>query len=102
MQKENKMKKAGVRELRLHFSQYLQEVKQGEQIVITERGEGIAQILPLYPDESKQEKKIQATLRQLAQKGIVQLPPKQKFLGPPKRTKVQGTPFSDAVIEDRR
>jgi prevent-host-death family protein len=96
------MKKAGVRELRLHFSRYLQEVKQGEQILITERGAEIAQILPLRPDESKQERKIQSTLRQLAQKGLIQLPPKQKFVGLPKRIEVQGTPFSDAVIEDRR
>jgi prevent-host-death family protein len=96
------MKKAGVRELRLHFSQYLQEVKQGEQILITERGAEIAQILPLRPDESKQERKIQSTLRQLAQKGLIQLPPKQNFVGHPKRIKVQGSPFSDAVIEDRR
>ncbi len=96
------MKKAGVRELRLHFSQYLQEVKQGEQILITERGAEIAQILPIRPSESKQERKIQSTLRQLAQKGLIQLPPRQKFVGLPKRVKVQGTPFSDAVIEDRR
>jgi prevent-host-death family protein len=96
------MKKAGVRELRLHFSQYLREVKQGEQILITERGEEIAQILPLSPKESKQERKIQSTLRQLAQEGLIQIPPRQKFVGPPKRIKVQGTPFSDAVIEDRR
>lgn len=96
------MKKAGVRELRLHFSQYLQEVKQGEQILITERGAEIAQILPVPPNESKQERKIQSALQQLAQKGLIQLPPKQKFVGHPKRIKVHGTPFSDAVIEDRR
>ncbi len=96
------MKKAGVRELRLHFSQYLQEVKQGEPLLITERGEGVAQILPLLPNESKQGRKIQAALRQLAQKGLIHLPPRQKFAGPPKRIKIPGKPFSEAVIEDRR
>lgn len=96
------MKKAGVRELRLHFSRYLQEVKQGEHVIITERGEGIAQILPLHPNESKEKKEIQDRLRQLAEKGFIQLPTGQKFTTPAKRVKFQGKPFSDAVIEDRR
>ncbi|MCG6534944.1 MAG: type II toxin-antitoxin system prevent-host-death family antitoxin [Syntrophales bacterium LBB04] len=96
------MKKAGVREVRLHFSRYLQEVKRGEPLIITERGEGIAQILPLSPNQSRQEKEIQDGLRRLAEKGFVQLPSGQKLTGPAKRIKVQGKPFSDAVIEDRR
>lgn len=96
------MKKAGVRELRLHFSRYLQEIKQGEQILITERGKEIAQILPFFPNQGKQERKTQATLQKLAQKGLIQLSPRQRFVAPPKRIKFIGSPFSDTVIEDRR
>jgi prevent-host-death family protein len=95
------MKEAGIRELRLHFSQYLQEVKQGEPLIITERGRGVAQITPL-PVRDRSQKAQQAKLRQLAEKGYISLPPRQKFSTFPKRIKVQGTPFSDAVIEDRR
>ena len=96
------MRKTGVRELRLHLSRYLKEVKDGEPILITERGAEIAQILPLRSREDQKEVKIQSTIRRLSQKGLVQLPLRQKLGGPPKRIKVPGTSFSDAVIEDRR
>lgn len=96
------MKKAGVRELRLHLSRYLKEVKDGELILVTERGTEIAQILPLRSREDQKEIKIQSTIGNLAQKGLIQLPPGQKLGGPPKRIKVPGNSFSDAAIEDRR
>lgn len=96
------MKRAGVRELRLHLSRYLKEVKDGEPILITERGREIAQILPLRSREDQKEIKIQSTIGNLAKKGLIQLPPRQKLGGPPRRIKIPGTSFSDAVIEDRR
>jgi prevent-host-death family protein len=39
------MQKAGVRELKMHLSQYLRQVKQGENILVAERGRAIAQIV---------------------------------------------------------
>ena len=40
------MKRIGVRELRQQASRYLQDVKNGETIEVTERGETIARIVP--------------------------------------------------------
>ena len=40
------MKKAGIREARQQLSVLLAEVKKGEEIVITERGEPVARLTP--------------------------------------------------------
>ena len=95
------MKKAGVRELKIHLSQYLRQVKQGENILVTERGRAIAQIVPIKPAAKRED--IQSLLFHLAKKGHILLPQQLgKPMGHPRRIRVKGTPFSDAVIENRR
>jgi prevent-host-death family protein len=37
----------GVRELKAHLSQYLAKVREGEEIIITDRGEPVARIQPV-------------------------------------------------------
>lgn len=97
------MKKAGIRELKIHLSQYLRQVKRGENILVTERGRAIAQIVPVKPDEKEKRKNVRSVLSQLQEKGHILLPQQlTKPTGHPKRVRVKGTPFSDAVIEDRR
>ena len=95
------MKKTGVRELRIHLSRYLRKVKQGENILITERGRAIAQIVPVNSVEKREE--VQSVLFELAKKGHILLPQQWgKPVGQPRRVRVKGTPFSDAVIDSRR
>jgi prevent-host-death family protein len=43
------MKAVGVRELRNHLSEYLRAVKQGEPVLITDRGQVIAELRPPSP-----------------------------------------------------
>jgi prevent-host-death family protein len=38
---------AGIRDLRNHLSQYLERVRSGEEIVVTDRGEAVARLVPL-------------------------------------------------------
>jgi len=38
--------KVGVRELRQNLSKYLERVKAGEELVVTERGEDVARLIP--------------------------------------------------------
>ncbi len=45
------MRSIGVRELRQNASRYLREVKAGETVEVTERGEPIARLVPV-PEES--------------------------------------------------
>ncbi len=41
------MTKAGIKEAREHFTEYLSKVEKGEEIVITKRAEPIAKITPI-------------------------------------------------------
>ena len=41
------MKTAGVKEARDHFSAYLDEVRRGEDVVITEHGRPVAMLVPI-------------------------------------------------------
>jgi prevent-host-death family protein len=95
------MKQVGVRELRLLLSKYLRCVKRGEDVLITERGEIVARIVPASGDKNKDN--VRSALLQLAEKGLI-LPPRkwEKPAGRPRRVRVKGSPFADAVMEGRR
>lgn len=41
------MAEAGIRELRDHLSQYLDRVRAGEELTVTDRGTAIARLLPM-------------------------------------------------------
>jgi prevent-host-death family protein len=45
------MEAVGIRELKTHLSRYLAQVKQGRAVLITERGQGIAVLAPLSPEQ---------------------------------------------------
>jgi len=88
--------RVGVRELRENLRSWLDRVKAGEEVVVTERGKAIAQLMPLDPSRRK--------LEALIELGIVRpsLRPKHRVdlsslpeLGP-------GPTLSDIVIEQRR
>lgn len=42
------MIRAGIKEARQHFTEYLARVEAGEEIIITKRSEPIARILPIH------------------------------------------------------
>jgi prevent-host-death family protein len=42
--------RVGVRELRQNLSKYLERVKDGETLVVTERGHEVARLVPSHPD----------------------------------------------------
>ena len=95
------MKKVGIRELKIHLSQYLQEVKKGKDVLVTDRGKAIAQIVPVKTN--KKEKDIRTALLEMAREGHILLPQQWgKPMAHPNRVKIKGDQFSDAVVEDRR
>ena len=62
-----------VAKLKASLSAYLQKVKQGEEIVITERGKPVARILPItFPSDMPKDER--ARLERLAAEGKVRLP----------------------------
>ena len=89
---------AGIKELKNHLSRYLSRVKEGEDVLVTERGKAIARIIR----EQTKNVSVEEALSPLILKGIVALPSRQLIKDIPKPVKVPGKPVSEIAIEDRR
>ena len=92
------MSTVGVKELKNRLTQYLRRTKQGEEVVVTERGRPIAVIQPIQgarPPES-----LEARLAVLAVRGVVTLPAGRPQ-GRMRRVRVKGRPLSRTILEER-
>ena len=86
------MAEAGIRELRNHLSKYLDRVRTGEELVVTDRGTAIARILPI--DEMR-------PYDRLVQEGLIE-PATSKTRRRPQRPARTKGPVSDLVADQRR
>jgi prevent-host-death family protein len=93
--RDNIMETIGIRELKENLGHYMDRVRTGEKITITDRKKEIAVIIPLGKKD-KEEK-----IYQLIQRGIASWQG-GKPKGLPARIVSKGKSVSDAVIEDRR
>jgi prevent-host-death family protein len=66
------MKEVGIRELKNRLSEYIRLVRQGEVVMVTDRGEVVAELRPPEPG-SELEKRYPA-LAEMARRGQVRLP----------------------------
>lgn len=85
----------GIREFRAKLSHYLDRVKGGEELIVTERGTRVARVTP-YKRRSK--------LDELIAQGRVRPPLRPKTpIRPEEKVKVDGPPWvTDQLLEDRR
>jgi prevent-host-death family protein len=65
------MKSVGVRELKNRLSEYLRSVRLGESVLVTDRGEVVAELLP--PGHAQTDPSMPAGLQGLAKRGLVTL-----------------------------
>jgi prevent-host-death family protein len=93
------MSTVGVRELKNRLTQYLRRTKQGEEVIVTERGNPIALIQPIKSADKAVS--LEAKLARLAAQGLVTLPT-QKPLKRVRLVQVSGKPISKTAVEDRR
>lgn len=93
------MATVGVRELKNRLTQYLRRAKQGEEVVVTERGRPIALIRPIQQGEPAAG--LEARLARLAAHGYLTLPTR-RLLKRVRLAKVAGEPVSRTILEDRR
>jgi prevent-host-death family protein len=86
---------AGIKDLKNRLSYYLREVKKGEKILITERDQVIATILPV--DRSGEDSRLLSLVKEgfAAWKG-------GKPTGSRHPVKIRGKAVSDIILEDRR
>ena len=93
------MSTVGIRELKDRLTRYLRQTKQGEEIVVTERGKPIALLTPIK--SAKRATGLEARLAKLAAQGRVTLPTR-KPLKRVRPVRIAGPPISRTVIEGRR
>jgi antitoxin (DNA-binding transcriptional repressor) of toxin-antitoxin stability system len=65
------MKTVGVRELKNRLSEYLRQVRAGESVLVTDRGEVIAEVSP--PGQGRTDPSLPAPLLALAKRGLATL-----------------------------
>ncbi len=91
---------AGVAELKANLSQYLDQVRRGEEVVITDRGAPVARLVPLEGEVEKD-----ARIERLVREGRL-IPGSGRFpeslLTPPPGDPDLGASILAALIEDRR
>ena len=93
------MSTVGIRELKNRLTRYLRQTKNGEEIVVTERGKPIALLIPIK--SAKRATSLEARLAALAAEGRVTLPTR-KPLKRIRMVKIAGPTIAQTVIEDRR
>jgi prevent-host-death family protein len=85
----------GARELKTRLGTYLRRVREGRSLLVTDRGEPIAELRPIQADTS-----VPAALLRLSSKRAVTLP-LRKSMASFRPIQSHGHPLSDAVREDR-
>ena len=65
------MKSVGLRELKNRLSEYVREVRSGEAVLVTDRGEVVAELIPA--GQGSEQKGVPSALAALARKGQVTL-----------------------------
>ncbi|HXV60115.1 MAG TPA: type II toxin-antitoxin system prevent-host-death family antitoxin [Vicinamibacteria bacterium] len=91
-----KRREVGARELKTRLGTYLREVRAGATLIITERGEPVAEIRPL-PTGGTSEK---ARLDELVARGSLTRESRKK-LASFRAIRMTGRPLSVTIIEDR-
>ena len=94
------MKSVGLRELKNKLSEYVREVKSGEAVLVTDRGEVVAELVP--PGQGGEEHGVPAGLVALARRGQVTLGlPKNAGVYPKLPRRLKRYSAADLLNEER-
>ena len=96
----NPMKMVGIKELKNKLTYYLKLTKEGNKIIVTDRGSPVEIIQSI--DRVRNKTEIEVRLASLAKRGMLRLPLKKGKLPPFKSVKAAGKPVSEIIIEERR
>ncbi len=90
------METVGIRELKENLGRYMNRVRTGEKITITDRKKAIAVLIPIEKKDGEEK------IYRLIQQGIASWSGGRKPKGMAVRADSRGKSVSSAVIEDRR
>lgn len=93
------MSAVGIKELKNHLTHYVRRAKQGDEVVITERGRPVAILHSIESEGPAQS--LDARLGRLASQGLIALPA-HKPLKRLRLAKTSGRPISKLIVADRR
>ncbi len=94
------MELVGIKELKNKLTYYLRLTRQGNKIVVTDRGSPVAIIHRV--DEIEEKEDPEERLASLAKRGQVRLPVKRGKFKRIKTIQVSGKPASEIIMEERR
>lgn len=86
----------GLREANQSFSKTIKAVREGEEVILTERGKPIAVISPL-----KGRGNVASSIRKLEHAGLLRPATKSQPLPPWQPRRIVGKPLSRTISEDR-
>ena len=95
------MTRVGIRKLKNRLSKYVAQARKGQTIVVTDRGEPVAKLVPM-DSHQKAEDALEARLQELAAAGHIRLAARPGDYIPFKPIRAKGKPLSQMIIEDRR
>jgi prevent-host-death family protein len=88
-------KRVGIRELKAHLSEYVRKIKEGNTVVITERGTDVGRIIPVSG-------LLEERIQHLVRSGFADWNGKRLKPGKPvAKVKPGSTTLAEIVIEDR-
>lgn len=90
--KEGIVAEAGIRELRDHLSKYLERVRDGEEVIVTDRGTAVARVVPIEEPRPYD---------RLVVEGVIEPSTAAKRTRPKRRVKADGS-VSGLVADQRR
>jgi antitoxin (DNA-binding transcriptional repressor) of toxin-antitoxin stability system len=95
------MKTVGIRELKNRLSEYLRAVRRGESVLVTDRGEVVAEFSP--PRNGAIEPRVPAALLAMSKKGLVTLGrPGDYVLYKPMPRSRHGSPIAAKLLDEER
>jgi prevent-host-death family protein len=96
----NPMHTVGVRELKNKVTHYLKIAKQGDKVVVTDRGVPVAILHSL--DQMERTTSLEERLASLAKEGVLNLPKMKSSWPQFQRVQSKGHPVSETLIQERK
>jgi prevent-host-death family protein len=97
---EDSMETVGIKELKNKLTYYLKLTKEGNKVIVTDRGAPVAIIQSI--DHVKNNLGVEERLVSLAKRGMLRLPVKRGKFKKFKAFQASGKPASEIIIEERR
>jgi len=92
--------KAGVAELKAGLSRYLERVKAGHEVLVTDRGEPVAKLVPIAAEARRGSRRERLVRQGLLIPGRGRV--RASLLKPPAGNAARGRAVLDALLEERR